>query len=59
MSDDVGKREGFDSGRHPFSGMKADGVKVAWHVRVTEKKKGEWRPNLMGGQSQMRSKGAD
>lgn len=60
MSDDVGKREGLDSGHHPFSGMKAAGVKVAWHVRVTEKKKkGEWRPNLMGGRSQMRSKGAD
>lgn len=29
----------MDSGHHPFSGMKAAGVKVAWHVRVTEKKR--------------------
>lgn len=39
VSDDVGKRKGLDSGYHPFSGMKAAGVKVAWHVRVTKKKK--------------------
>lgn len=43
VSDDVGKRKGLDSGYHPFSGMKAAGVKVAWHVRVTKKKKKKGR----------------